>query len=119
MILLPGCENSDGLISFRVSHKGYSSTGGTLIGKNGTTVECAKQCRKDIGCVAFSYQQIGECYHYHNNQDLTTIQVSDFHKAYVKCNGRLVFFNNICIRIFVSILLYHFHQLCLYIIIYI
>ena len=88
--LISGCENSDGLISFRVSHEGYFSNGETLIEKNGTTLECAKKCRKDVRCVAFSYQQSGECYHYHDPQALTTIQVNAMYKAYIKCNGRLV-----------------------------
>ena len=89
--LISGCENSDGLFSFHVSHEGYFSNGDTLIEKNGTTVECAKKCRKDIRCVAFSYQQFGECYHYHEPQALTTIQVNDIYIAYIKCTGRLVF----------------------------
>ena len=92
-LLLPGCDNSDGLLGFHFSHNGYWRRD-QYIGSMGiqTKAECANTCLQN--CIALTFSTLGHCYHYFKRSDLedaNKMKVSESGlnspKAYVKCYG--------------------------------
>ena len=95
-ITLIECENSDGLIGFKYSHDGFW-LGIDIVEGSKTLVACARACRENPNCVAFSLASIWrrgsmpitECHHYTNMSEITDASKMEWKesRAYIKCAG--------------------------------
>ena len=82
------CENTDGLVGFYSSHRGYWEVTGFRPMGSKTKEECAKACQQN--CVAISLVGF-VCKHYNDrslliedNERLNNL----YGLAYIKCHGR-------------------------------